>query len=64
MSVKAILIHFDAILACESKLILQANAYDSFFETRLLMSVLTTITITRWFSSDIGIKLATGVVVF
>ena len=38
MSVKAILIHFEAILSCESKLILQAlsyilNAYDSFFET-------------------------------
>ena len=48
ISVKAILIHFEAILSCESKLILQAlsyisNAYDCFFETRPLMLVLTTI---------------------
>ena len=67
MSVKAILIHFAAILSCKSKLILQAlsyssNAYDSFFETRPLMSVLITISTPRWISSGSGIKLATGVV--
>ena len=67
MSVKAILIHFETILSCEPKLILQAlsyilNAYDSFFETRPLMSVLTTISTPQWISSGGGIKLATGVV--
>ena len=66
MSVKTILIHFEAILSCRSKLILQAlsyisNAYDSCFETRPLMSVLTTISTPRWISSGSGIKLATGV---
>ena len=58
---------FEAILSCESNLILQAlsyisNAYDSFFETRPLMSVLTTIWTPRWISSGCGIKLATGIV--
>ena len=67
MSVKAILIRCEAILSCESKLILQAlsyisYAYDSFFETRPLMSVLTTISTPRWISSGGGIKLATSVV--
>ena len=67
MSVEAIPIHFEAILSCEFKLILQAlsyisNAYDSCFETRPLMSVLTTISTPRWILSDGGIKLATGVV--
>ena len=67
MSVKAILIHFEAILSCESKLILQAlsyisNAYDSFFETRPLMSVLTTISTPRRISSGGCINLATGVI--
>ena len=37
-------------------------ACDSFFETRPLMSVLTTISPPRWISSGGGIKLATGVV--
>ena len=53
---------FEAIFTCEPKLILQAlsyisNAYDSCFETRPLMSVLTTILTPRWISSGGGIKL-------
>ena len=69
MSVEVILIHFEAILSCESKLILQAfscisNAYDSFFEIQPLRSVLTTISTPRWISSGGGIKLATVVVFF
>ena len=39
-----------------------SNAYDCFFETRPLMSVLTTISTPRLISSGGGIKLATGVV--
>ena len=67
MSVKEILVHFETILSCESKLISKAlnnisNAYDSFFETRPLISVLTTISTLQWISSGGGIKLATGVV--
>ena len=58
---------FGAILSCESKLVLQAlsyilNAYDSFFETRSLMSVLTTISTLQWISSGGGMKLEIGVV--
>ena len=69
MSVKVILIHFEAILSCESKLILQAlsyisNAYDSCFETRPLMSALKTISTPRWISSGGGIKLETDVVFY
>ena len=63
MSVKAILIHFEAILSCESKLILQAlsyisNAYDNFFWN----PTFNVSYFDRWISSGGGSKLATGVV--